>query len=80
MFFTDSVLSKLESRLVRLTVENSFTANALKYLDELVAKKKFSWQADYYLSKILLRNLLAARKVNVSIIYILVVHKIFVEF
>ncbi|VDK67154.1 unnamed protein product [Litomosoides sigmodontis] len=59
------ILSKLESRLHQLMEQNSFTPNALKYLEELVAKKEFSWQADYYLSKILLRNLLAARVVNV---------------
>ncbi|CAG9534876.1 unnamed protein product [Cercopithifilaria johnstoni] len=63
--FIDLVLSRLESRLNRLMTENSFTPNALRYLDELVAKKKFSWQADYYLSKILLRNLLTARVVKI---------------
>ncbi|EJD76469.1 hypothetical protein LOAG_16598 [Loa loa] len=64
-FYIDSVLSKLEGRLAHLTAENSFTTNALRYLDELVAKKEFSWQADYYLSKILLRKLLATREVNI---------------
>ncbi|VDM07079.1 unnamed protein product [Wuchereria bancrofti] len=64
-FYIDLVLSKLESRLTRLITKNSFTENALKYLDELVVKKEFSWQADYYLSKILLRKLLASRKVSI---------------
>ncbi|KAL3994919.1 hypothetical protein ACH3XW_23700 [Acanthocheilonema viteae] len=63
--FIDLILSRLENRLSRLMAENSFTPNALRYLDELVAKKEFSWQVDYYLSKILLRNLLAARVVSV---------------
>uniref|UniRef100_A0A0R3RU02 DUF3437 domain-containing protein n=1 Tax=Elaeophora elaphi TaxID=1147741 RepID=A0A0R3RU02_9BILA len=63
--FIDLVLSKLNNRLSDLIAENSFTSNALKYLDELVAEKQFPWQADYYLSKILLRNLLAARTVDV---------------
>ncbi|KAM3718399.1 Prepilin leader peptidase/N-methyltransferase [Dirofilaria immitis] len=65
-FYIDSILSMLEKRSTHSDVfENSFTPNALKYLDELIAKKDFSWQADYYLSKILLRKLLVAREVTV---------------
>ncbi|VDO53525.1 unnamed protein product [Onchocerca flexuosa] len=66
-FYIDSILSKLERCLTHSTktFENPFTANALKYLDELIAKKEFSWQADYYLTKILLQKLLDARKVSV---------------
>lgn len=64
-FYIDLVLSRLESRLTRLITKNCFTENALKYLDELVVKKEFPWQADYYLSKILLRKLLASREVSI---------------
>lgn len=47
-------------------MENSFTAKAMKYLDELVAKKELPWQADYYLSKILLNKTLIAREIEVN--------------
>uniref|UniRef100_A0A915Q8B6 Uncharacterized protein n=1 Tax=Setaria digitata TaxID=48799 RepID=A0A915Q8B6_9BILA len=64
-FYIDLILSKLERRLSPLLKENSFTENALTYLDELVARKEFPWYADYYLTKTLLRKLLASRGVNV---------------